>query len=377
MKLVYLDYNATTPILAPVQDAMRPFLERHFGNPSSSHALGRACAEAIADAREQVAALVGATADEVVFTSGGTESNNLAMLGTLLDVRSPAHLIVSAIEHPAVMEPAKYLARRGIELSIVPCDRHGWVDPASVKAALRPHTRLVSVMHANNETGTIQPIADIARICRARGIVVHCDAAQSVGKLPIDLPALGVDLLSIAGHKMYSPKGVGALCVREGVHLEPVLRGAGHELGLRAGTENVASIVALGFAASLLRTHQADGAIRLQKLRDQLHERLQAAMGEELFLLGHPVERLPNTLYVAVPGVIARELLSRTPEVCASTGSACHGDTLAMSPTLAAMDVPANVAKGALRLSVGWPTSEKDVLDAADALLTSWDSLRD
>ncbi|MDA0658528.1 MAG: cysteine desulfurase family protein [Planctomycetota bacterium] len=377
MKLIYLDYNATTPILAPVQEAMRPFLERHYGNPSSSHAMGRACAEAVADAREQVAALVGATPEEIVFTSGGTESNNLALLGSLLDLRLPIHLIVSAVEHPAVMEPAKYLARRGIELTVVSCDRYGMIDPAAVKSAIRPHTRLVSVMHANNETGTIQPIAEISRICRARGIQLHCDAAQSVGKLPIDVPGLGIDLLSLAGHKMYAPKGIGVLCVREGVHLEPLLRGAGHESGLRAGTENVASIVGIGHAATLLRTHQQDGAERLQKLRDQLHARLKEGVGDELLLIGHPTERLPNTLNVAFPGVVGRELLARTPDVCASTGSACHGDLLTQSPTMDAMQIPAHLGKGAVRLSVGWPTSEKDVLDAADALIASWDTLRD
>lgn len=377
MKLIYLDYNATTPILAPVQEAMRPFIERHYGNPSSNHAMGRACAEALADAREQVAALVGAMPEEIVFTSGGTESNNLALLGSLLDLRLPTHLIVSAVEHPAVMEPAKYLARRGVELTVVPCDRYGMIDPAAVKSAIRPHTRLVSVMHANNETGTIQPIAEISRLCRARGIQLHCDAAQSIGKLPIDVPGLGIDLLSLAGHKMYAPKGVGVLCVREGVHLEPLLRGAGQECGLRAGTENVASIVGIGHAASLLRTHQHDGAERLQKLRDQLHERLKAGVGDELMLIGHPTERLANTLNVAFPGVIGRELLARTPEVCASTGSACHGDLLTLSPTLEAMQIPPQLGKGAVRLSVGWPTSEKDVLDAADALIASWDTLHD
>ena len=375
MKQIYLDYNATTPILGPVQEAMRPFWERHYGNPSSQHAVGRACAEAIQDARERVAAMVGAFSEEIVFTSGGTEANNLALLGALLHGPRPAHLVISAIEHPAVSEPARYLQQQGVELTVVACDTTGMVDPDDVAKAIRGHTRMVSIMHANNELGTIQPIADIARICRKRDVLLHCDAAQSIGKVSADVCELGVDLLSIAGHKFYGPKGIGALCVREGVHLEPIMHGAGHEWGLRPGTENVASIVGLGHAAQLVTEHLTQGNARMMQLRDQLHSLLQSELGDKITLLGHPTERLPNTLNVSFAGLAGAELLARTPEICASTGSACHGLHEQLTPTLQAIGVQPELGRGAVRLSIGWSTSESDVESAASLLTASWEAL--
>ncbi|MCA9154819.1 MAG: cysteine desulfurase, partial [Planctomycetales bacterium] len=264
MRQIYLDYNATTPVAPSVLEAMLPFFKQHYGNPSSGHAFGRACNEAIEDARSQVAALLGATSEEIVFTSGGTESNNLALKGVMLRYAPvvKGHLVISAIEHPSVVAPARFLERLGFRLTIVPCDENGVVSPEAVEAALRSDTVLVSVMHANNEVGVVQPIHDIAEVCRARGIMVHTDASQSAGKLRTLVHELGVDLLTLAGHKFYAPKGVGALYVREGLSLEPFMHGAGHEGGLRAGTENVPYIAGLGKASMLAARGLDDAADR-------------------------------------------------------------------------------------------------------------------
>lgn len=375
MQQIYLDYNATTPIAGSVLEAMRPFLERYYGNPSSGHAIGRACAEAVQDARERIAELLGCFSDEVVFTSGGTESNNLAIVGSLLQLRKSVHMILSAIEHPAVVAPAKWLEKFGVQLTVVGCDSWGMVDPDEVRRAMRPNTRLVSIMHANNEVGTIQPISEIAAVCQAQGALLHVDAAQAMGKIRVDVVELGADLLSIAGHKFYGPKGVGALYVREGVHLEPVIHGAGHERGLRPGTENVASIVGLGQAARLAAGHLSRDNDTMDRLRDRLHQQLLHDGPEPLRLQGHPSERLPNTLNLAFDGVSAATLLQHTPEICASTGSACHTGQAGMSPTLRAMGVSADVAKSAVRLSLGWSTTEEQVDRAASLLLQAWESL--
>ena len=378
MRQIYLDYNATTPIAPSVQEAMLPFLAEHFGNPSSSHWLGRACHEAIEDARDRVAALIGANADEIIFTSGGTESNNLALKGIMM-ARAPVfdgHLVISSLEHPAIAEPARYLERLGCQVSVVACNAHGVVEPNAVAAVLKPDTKLVSIMHANNEIGTLQPIREIAEICRSRNILVHTDAAQSMGKVRVFVEELGVDMLSIAGHKLYAPKGVGALYVRQGVALEPVTHGAGHEGGLRPGTENTPYIVALGQACLLAGKALDDVGDRMASLRDRLASRLQDAIGDELTINGAQAPRLPNTLSVNFPGVIGAELLARVPELCASTGSACHSGTTKMSATLAAIRLPAEQARGTVRLSVGWYTSESDVDRAAELLLGAWESLR-
>lgn len=378
MRTIYLDYNATTPVAPSVQEAMLPFLAEHYGNPSSRHALGRACHEAVEDARGQVATLLGADREEIVFTSGGTESNNLALKGVmLLDAPSAGgHLVISALEHPAVVEPARFLERLGYEVTVVDCDRQGVVDPDAVEAALRPDTRLVSIMHANNEIGTLQPLAEICEVCRRNEVLVHTDAAQSVGKVRTMVDELGVDLLSIAGHKLYAPKGVGALYVRRGVALEPVLHGAGHESGLRAGTENVPYIVALGRAALLAFKSLDASAERLAMLRDRLFTRLAEGIGRGLTVNGHPEKRLPNTLSVNFPRVPGYELLSRIPELCASTGAACHAGEAGMSATLAAIGLSPERASGTVRLSVGWYTSEEEIERAASLLISAWEDLR-
>jgi len=378
MRQLYLDYNATTPIAPSVQEAMLPLLTEHFGNPSSSHVLGRAAAEAVEDARGQLALLLGCDPDEIVFTSGGTESNNLALKGVLLREAPAAggHLIISAFEHPSVAAPAQFLERLGYVVTIVGVTGQGVVQPAAIRAAIRPDTRLVSIMHANNEVGTLQPLRQIAAICHEHEIPLHTDASQSVGKVRTLVDELEVDLLTVAGHKMYAPKGVGALYVRRGVELEPTQHGAGHEAGLRAGTENVASIAGLGRAASLAAKSLDQARERMTALRDRLWQQLAAEIGSPLVLHGALVERLPNTLSVSFPGVSGHELLARIPELCASTGSACHSTGRSISPTLAAMGVSDEAARGTVRLSVGWQTTDEDVDRAASLLLGAWEGLR-
>lgn len=378
MRHIYLDYNATTPIAPEVQEAMLPFLAEYYGNPSSGHALGRACHEAVEDARARVASLLGADRDEIVFTSGGTESNNLALKGILFK-KAPAgigHLVISAIEHPAIVEPARFLERLGYDVTTVGVDEQGIVSPRAVEAALRPDTVLVSVMLANNEIGTLQPIREIVARCHARNVLVHTDAAQAVGKIPVHVVDLGVDLLSIAGHKFYAPKGIGALYVRRGTPLEPLLHGAGHESGMRAGTENVPYIVALGRAASLAEARIDELGDRLASLHDRLYRRLRGGVGDALSVNGRQARRLPNTLSVNFPGVMGSELLRRIPELCASTGAACHAGSAHISPTLAAIGLPLEVARGTVRLSVGWYTSEDEVDRAADLLIAAWEDLQ-
>ena len=377
MRRIYLDYNATTPIAPTVQEAMAPFLSEHFGNPSSNHALGRACQEAIETAREQVATLLGAEPDEIVFTSGGTESNNLALKGTLLRnwPQSGGNLIISSIEHPAITAPARYLEDLGYTLTVVGCDRHGIVDPDDVRAAFQPDTQLVSVMHANNEIGAIQPIAEIARICHERDIRFHTDAAQSVGKIRTQTEELDVDMLSIAGHKLYAPKGIGALYIRRGIPVDPVLHGAGHERGMRPGTENVPYIVALGRAAWLAARGLDENAERQMSLRERLYAQLREGVGPELTRNGDPARCLPNTLSVNFPDVAGHDMLAGAPEICASTGAACHSPTASLSGTLAAIGLPSDIAQGTIRLTLGWSTSEEEIDRSASLLLSVWDSL--
>jgi cysteine desulfurase len=374
---VYLDYNATTPVAPEVVEVMLPFLREAFGNPSSSHAFGLRARQAVQVSREQVAALIGCRPAEVIFTGCATEANNLAILGiaACAEREGKRHLVVSAVEHPAVLQPALELQRRGWELSIVPVDAYGRVSPADVAGALRPGTALVSIMHANNEVGTIQPITEIAALTRPRGIPLHCDAAQSAGKINVDVGDLGVDLLTLAGHKFYATKGVGALYVRPGAPIRSVLFGADQEHGLRPGTENVPAIVGFGEAARLAKVRMPEATVHLRRLRDDLHVRL-SRMIRGLALNGHPEERLPNTLHVSFPGVSGRELLhAASADVAASVGSACHSEEDAVSGVLAAMGVDAARAMGAVRLSVGLLTSDDEVTRAADALTGSWERL--
>jgi cysteine desulfurase len=376
MRPIYLDYNATTPIAPSVYEAMRPFLVEHFGNPSSAHSRGIAAHQAVEDARQFVAEALGAYPDEVFFTSGGTESNNLALLGIAAGQHEfRGHLIISAIEHPAVTAPARFLERWGCELTVILPDRYGQVSADDVEAALRDDTVLVSIMHANNEIGTIQPIREIAQRCQDRGIPVHTDAAQSVGKIRTHVDELGVDLLTVAGHKLYAPKGVGALYIRRGTSIQPIQHGAGHEKGLRSGTENVASIVGLGQAAGLAAGSVDENQQRLAGLRDRLWEELQRAIGPELRFHGPPHGRLPNTLSVNLPGVVAEDVLDRAADVCASAGSACHSGRAQLSPTLAALGLSASDAAGTIRLSLGWNTSEEEIERASSALISAWESL--
>jgi len=366
---IYLDYNATTPLAPEVVRAMRPYLTKGYGNPSSSHWAGMAARDAVETARGQVAALLSCDPTEVVFTSGGTEANNQAIKGLYFARRGagkPFHIVTSRIEHPAVLEPCRFLESFGAEVTYLPVDRYGLVDPDDVRRALRPETALVTIMHANNEVGTLQPIGEIAALARERGIAVHTDAAQSVGKVAVDVDALGVDLLSVAGHKVYAPKGVGALYVRDGVELAPFMHGAGHEAGRRAGTENVLEIVGLG-AACAAAARWVDRP-SLRKLRDYFWTQLQKRFGDRIVLNGHPERRLPNTLNVGVRGVRGDELLARMPRIAASTGSACHAGSVHTSPVLAAMGVEHDVAAGALRFSLGRKTTRAEI-DAAVRML--------
>lgn len=378
MRQIYLDYNATTPIAPSVQEAMLPFLAEHYGNPSSSHSLGRASHEAVEDARAEVAASIGADTDEIVFTSGGTESNNLALKGILMRDSAAAggHLVITALEHPAVTRPAKFLERLGYELTVVGCDRFGIVIPDAIEAALRPDTRLVSVIHANNEIGTLQPIREIAQVCQAHQVLLHTDAAQSIGKVRTLVDELNIDLLSIAGHKVYAPKGVGALFVRRGVALEPVLHGAGHEGGVRAGTENVPYLVALGRAMTLATRGLDENSQRMSDLRDRLLRLLHESIGDRLTVNGRDAPRLPNTLSVNFPDVVGAQLLARVPELCASTGSACHSGSSVTSATLAAIGLAPEIARGTVRLSIGWNTSQEDIERAANLLVGAWEALQ-
>lgn len=371
MKLpVYLDYNATTPVDPAVLEAMLPYLADHFGNPHSAHAYGAAAATAVADARAQVAAPLGAQPEEIVFTSCASESNNMAIKGVAFALRERGrHIITTAVEHPAVLNACRYLEREfGFALTVLPVDGLGQIDPGAVAAAIRPDTILISVMQAQNETGVLQPVADVGRVARAHGILFHVDAAQAVGKIPVQVDALGCDLLTVAGHKLYAPKGVGALYVRSGVQLHPLIHGAAYEGGRRAGTDNVPYAVALGAACALAAEKLAAGeAERLQALRDRLHHRLAERL--PVRLNGHATERLPNTLNISVLGAVGNDLLAAVPEVAASTGSACHAGVSRPSDTLLAMGIEPAAALGALRLSAGRYTTPEEIDYAADRII--------
>jgi cysteine desulfurase len=374
---IYLDYNGTTPHAPEVIAAMRPFLEDAFGNPSSGHWYGIRPKRAVEQARRQVAALLACAPAEVVFTSGGTESNNHAIRGVAAALSGRGrHIVTSAVEHPAVLAVCRHLEARGGAVTVVPVDGQGLVDPAAVAAAIRPDTILISLMHANNEVGTIQPLAEVAALARPRGILVHSDAAQSVGKIPVDVAALGVDLLSVAGHKLYAPKGVGALYIRRGVGLEKLLHGAGQENGRRAGTENVLEIVGLGQACELAARDLEANRARLQTLRDRLQALLFASL-DDVRRNGHPDKRLPNTLSVSFKGLEANRILEEIGlEVAASAGAACHADTVAVSHVLEAMALPLEWAKGTLRFSLGRMTSAAEIERAAAVVIAAVVKLR-
>jgi cysteine desulfurase len=359
MAQIYLDYNASTPVHPSVLAAMRPFLEGSFGNPSSGHWAATAAQAGLTQARSQVAAMLGSEPGEIIFTSGGSEANNLAIKGVYFaDSRKDTHIITTQVEHPAVLEPCRFLERLGANVTYLPVDGAGRVDPEDVRRAITPRTILISVMHANNEVGTIQPIAAIGEIARQRGVLFHTDAAQSVGKIPTNVEELGVDLLTIAGHKTYAPKGVGALYVRRGTKLEPLIHGAGHEGGRRAGTESAALAVGLGAACALA----ADLApmARVRSLRDLLWQALQC-LDRRVVLNGHPEHRLPNTLNVSFVGQFGSEVLQRLNGIAASTGSACHTGRIELSPVLKAMRVPPEIGIGAVRFSLGRQTTADEI----------------
>lgn len=362
MRRIYLDYNASTPVDPAVARAMAPFLDDHYGNPSSGHWASTGAKAGIETARGQTAALFGCKSDEIVFTSGGSEANNFALKGMYFALRDKGdHFVTTKIEHPAIIDPCRFLERLGVSVTYLPVDSAGLVDPDDLRKAITPRTILVSVMHANNEVGTIQPIEDCAQIAHAHGVLFHTDAAQSVGKVATDVNALGVDLLSLAGHKLYAPKGVGALFVRRGVSLEPLIHGAGHEGGRRAGTESALLTAGLGKACALAR--DLSSMDRVRELRDHFWRELQTRFGDRVALNGHSTRRLPNTLNVSFVGRIGAEILARLDGVAASTGSACHSDRITLSPVLEAMGVAPDVGMGAIRFSLGRGTT-RDEIDA-------------
>ena len=360
MASIYLDYNASTPTDPAVAAAMQPLLKGAFGNPSSGHWASAPAKAALEHARDQVAALLGGAPDEVVLTSGGSEANNLALKGVFFALAPKGeHIITTEVEHPSVVGPCRFLEHMGATVTFLPVDGTGRVNPDDVRGAITGRTILISVMHANNEVGTIQPVEEIGVIAREHGILFHTDAAQSVGKIPTNVDALGVDLLSIAGHKLYAPKGVGALYVRKGVTLEPLIHGAGHERGRRAGTESVLLAVALGTACTLAQDLVL--MARIHALRDRFWRALQRHFADRVVLNGHPQHRLPNTLNVSFVGQIGTEILKRLVDVAASTGSACHSGQIELSPVLRAMNVPPEIGMGAIRFSLGRWTTEGDI----------------
>jgi cysteine desulfurase len=376
MQPIYLDYNATTPTDPAVVEELLPYLTEVFGNPSSSHPYGKKAGEAVELARTRVAALLGCDSAQVIFTSGGTESNNQALIGAAFANRDRGkHIISTTIEHPAVLNPVHWLEGQGFTATYLPVDGAGRLDPQTVRRAVTGETVLISVMHANNEVGTIQPLAEIGAIAREKGIIFHTDAAQSVGKIPTRVDDLRVDLLTVAGHKLYAPKGVGALFIRSGIKINTFLHGAGHEGGRRAGTENVPYIAALGKAAELAAERMAADGARILSLREHFHNKLRDRV-DGMELNGHPTERLPNTLNVSFRGVVGADLLAQTPEIAASTGSACHEGSGELSGVLKAMGTSREQGFGAVRLSLGRLTTVEQIERAAEVLAAKIRELR-
>jgi cysteine desulfurase len=369
---IYLDYNATTPVDHLVSEAVLPYLEEHFGNPSTNYVYGQRAGRAVEHARAQVAALIGAAPDEVVFTSGGSESDNHAIMGTALaNMARGKHIITLSIEHPAVINPCRYLETTlGFRVTYLPVDQYGLVTAAQVRRAITDETILITVMHANNEIGTIEPVAEIGDVAREHDITFHTDAAQSCGKIPVDVNRLKVDVLTLAGHKLYAPKGIGALYIRKGTNLDPLIHGASQEQGRRAGTENVPYMVGLGEACELAGHELAEYGTRVSGLRDRLHERISEGLGSDRVRLnGHPQRRLPNTLNISIRGIVGEDLLAATSEIAASTGAACHAGSTEPSGVLMAMGLSREWALGALRLTLGRFSTQKEIDTAADSII--------
>ncbi len=361
MSDIYLDYNATTPIDPQVAEVMLPYVHGLFGNPSSGHPFGLAARQGVDLARQQVAGLLGCYENDLIFTSGGTEANNHAIKGVAGAYRHRGnHIITSAVEHPAVTEVCRYLERQGFAITCLPVDQYGVVDPQQVKEAITSETLLVTIMHANNEVGAIQPIAEIAEIAHHHGALMHSDCAQSVGKIPVRVDDLGVDLLSIAGHKLYAPKGIDALYIRPGVQLEKLMHGANHEQDRRAGTENVIQMVGLGKACQLIEQNLTRYAQHMKEMRCRLEQGLLAS-GNDLRVNGPPNRRLPNTSSISFKGLEADRILANLSTVAASAGAACHSDRAEVSHVLTAMNVPTKYAMGTLRFSVGRFTTEEEI----------------
>lgn len=368
MKPIYLDYNATTPIDPRVAKAMFPYINERFGNPSSSHVYGISAREAVDKARRQVAGMLGCNTDELIFTSGGSESNNYAIKGVAGAYRDKGnHIITSQVEHPAVTEVCRFLETKGFEITYLPVDQYGLVDPQQVEVAIKPQTILITIMHANNEVGTIEPIAEIAEIAHKHGVLMHTDAAQSIGKIPVKVNDLGVDLLSVAGHKLYAPKGIGALCIKKGVKLEKQIHGANHEMNLRAGTENVIEIAGLGEACEIIENESSQHIEHLKEMRGKLENGLKEKF-PNIRINGHPDKRLPNTCSVSFKGQKADAILNKLDSVAASAGAACHSDDIKISSVLEAMGVPVEYAMGTLRLSVGRFTTMEEIEKALELI---------
>jgi cysteine desulfurase len=373
---IYLDHNATTPLDPAVVDAMMGVIKGEFGNPSSSYPLGQKAKDLTEDSRKEVALLLGCKSDEVIFTSGGSESNNMVLKG-IIDFSRPQenHIITSAVEHPAILNPCLYLLELGVQITILPVDGSGLVDPDDVRKAIRPETTLVSLMLANNETGTLLPIKEISTITREARVFFHTDAAQAVGKIPVSVDDLGVDFLSVAGHKLYGPKGIGALYVREGKPLTPLIHGGGQEGGRRSGTENTILGVGLGTACRVARLAVSEDYQNMKKMRDRLQALLFDRI-EGLVLNGHPLQRLPNTLNISVPKLEGAKILEGLPELAASTGAACHDRSVKLSHVLAAMSVPPEIGMGALRFTVGRSNSPEQIEEAAGLIVAQVQKMR-
>lgn len=357
---VYLDYNASTPIDDRVAAVMRECMEEAFGNPSSDHWAGAPARQKVEIARGKVAAFLGCQPGEIVFTSGGSESNNMVLKGIYYASSIPdPHIITSSVEHPAIVEPCRFLQRMGAKVTYLPVDAYGCVDPGALSSAIDSNTVLVSIMHANSEVGSIQPIHECAKIAHDSGVPFHTDAAQSAGKISTDVNSLCVDFLSIAGHKLYAPKGIGALYIRQGGRLEPLIHGAGHESGRRAGTESAILAAALGEACELAA--DLSGVTQVAALKNRLRNGLTRCFGERVVFNGHPEQCLPNTLHVSFLDHTGSELLGRIPEVAASTGSACHAGQAELSSVLKAMGISPRAGAGAVRFSLGRPTTAAEI----------------
>ncbi|HHV10819.1 MAG TPA: cysteine desulfurase [Clostridiales bacterium] len=373
--MIYLDYNATTPIDKNVYKAMQPYLEMQFGNPSNSYELGQFAKKGVENARSQVADLIGAKTSEILFTGCGSESNNMVVKGVAYTYKSKGrHIVTSCIEHPAILAPLAFLEKNGYEVTYLPVNEKGLVNPEDLRKAIRKDTILVTVMHSNNEVGTLQPIQELGKICREKDVLFHTDASQSLGKVEIDVSKLPIDFLTIAGHKLYAPKGIGALYIRGGLEIEPLLHGASQESGRRAGTENVPYAVALGEAAVQAKEHLKKD--ELLQIREYFYNTLKEAFGDRIHLNGDGVNRLPNTLNVSFIGSIGGDILAALPEICASTGSACHSGSKTISPVLAAMGVEEKIALGAIRFSVGRYTTKFEIDQAVNQLIMYFEAFR-